>query len=223
LDGLAGIGQLFLDKHHHGRKSVLQPRADDFRVDRLQCDERACREGDEQQRREGTVFEGGECNEGQTEKQDKGSDDSEKNMYGGMPFQGASAQGTDFFQDFQKNCLDIRRHTLNLCRLARGKAREIGFHQVFISNGGKDQRLLRSQWRIAKRTTPAPTICHSGIEPRRTLICQKKSPRKLDVWDASKPYSTIVAHQTGDRPSKFVIPADAGIHENTLDAGSSPA
>ena len=41
--------------------------------------------------------------------------------------------------------------------------------------------------------TPAPTVCHSGIEPRRILICQKKSPRKLDVWDASKPYSTIVA------------------------------
>ena len=40
--------------------------------------------------------------------------------------------------------------------------------------------------------TPAPTVCQSGIEPRRILICQKKSPRKLDVWDASKPYSTIV-------------------------------
>ena len=92
MDGPAGIGQLFLDKHHHGRKPVLQPRADDLRVDRLQCDEKACREGDEQEHRQGTVFEGRECNEDQAEKQDKGSDDGEENLYGGMPFQGASAQ-----------------------------------------------------------------------------------------------------------------------------------
>jgi len=71
--------------------------------------------------------------------------------------------------------------------------------------------------------TPAPIICHRGIEPRRLCICQKKSPRKEDVWDKSKPYSTIVAHRIGDKPSKLVIPAEAGIHENTLDAGSSPA
>jgi hypothetical protein len=69
---------------------------------------------------------------------------------------------------------------------------EIGFQQLFISNGEKDQRLLRSQLRSATRMKPAPIICQSGIEPRKTFICQKKPHRKLDVLGASKPYSTIV-------------------------------
>ncbi len=36
-------------------------------------------------------------------------------------------------------------------------------------------------------------ICHRGIEPRSIVICQKKSPRKSDVLDTIKPYSTIVS------------------------------